>query len=353
MELHRTCPLSFHTHRIEAFKTWENLHSGWEQIGKGKYGTVYSIGDAYVLKRSSTSRQRGHMCRQAFREHVIGILQTIAVLEGCTPHLPIHYAVRIGVNDKSMRGDMYMEKFSGSLHDFSGACLRNSSEWICLAFSILHSCITLAHLYGICHNDLYPRNVLISPKVQLTSVVYLCDNVLYDLDWPFFAAVTDFGVSTSSILMGEQMFPEVMKGQAHCIASPNFGRKPPENHILKYKNLPIFSRDLYTVLKWFKYSSSLPAPPPSIQQWATISLELLDNTSHRLHTFEGTMRIFNQIFSNEWMSLCNLKSIQADAKFKNDDAHFQIPPPASKMANIMQKATEALHGIPLTSMSEI
>lgn len=344
---------SLQQQRVYAFQTWKNAPDVLKLIGSGKYGTVYSVGEAYVLKRSSTSSQRRSMCKQALREHTIGLLQTLTVLEGCMPHLPLHYGVSISARGSLMEGEMYMEQFSGSLVDVGAACLHKSSDWMCLAFSVLSSCAALALLYGISHNDLYPRNVLLRQDTQATSVVYACDGVLYKMSWPFLAVVTDFGVATSTKLMGQRFAPEVADSMSCIQASPNFGQLVPEQHILKYGNLPYFSRDNYTVLKWLRFqSTNLPPLPQEVQQWASISLQLLDNTRHTLHTAPGLMRYFHSIFATDWLGSCSLSSLRAGDEVGQECAHFIFPPSNHKMAQIMLQATEALHRIPLTTDSK-
>lgn len=336
--------------RVVAFQTWENVPKVLKLIGSGKYGTVYSVGDAYVLKRSFTSSQRRCMCKQALREHTIGLLQTITVLEGCIPHLPMHYGVSITARGSLMEGEMYMEQFTGSLIDAGAACLCESSDWLCLAFSVLSSCAALALLYEISHNDLYPRNVLLRRDTQATSVVYSCDGVLYDIAWPFLAVVTDFGVATSTKLMGKRLAPEVADRMSSLQASPDFGQIAPEQHILKYNNLPYYSRDVYTVLKWMHFqSSTLPPLPQAVQQWAGISLQMLDKSRDTLHTAAGLMRYFHSIFSTEWLGSCGLSPLRACGDINRDCAHFIFPPSDEKMTQIMLTATKALLGIPLKS----
>uniref|UniRef100_A0A6C0BZQ2 Protein kinase domain-containing protein n=1 Tax=viral metagenome TaxID=1070528 RepID=A0A6C0BZQ2_9ZZZZ len=336
--------------RICAFEAWKHTPQVRKLIGSGKYGTVYSVGNTYVVKRSSTSSQRPAMCKQAFREHIIGLLQTLTVLEACTPHIVMHYGVLLSANGPTLTGDMYMEHFSGSLVTFGKTCLHSSSDWICLAFSVLSACAALALLYGISHNDLYPRNVLVRPDITTKSAVYACDGVLYALSWPFLAVVTDFGVATSTKLMDQRVSPEVADGISYMEVSADFGVLAPSNHILKYAGLSPFSRDLYTVLKWIHFScTGLPLPPPDIRRWAYVSLQLLDKSRDTLQTAHGFMRYFHTIFSTSWLHSCGLPPIAANRDMPLSRAHFVFPLCDEKMNLLMRQATTALRQLPITT----
>lgn len=310
-----------HTNRVFLLKSWRIGEANMEKIGSGKYGTVYSAGDgAYVLKENITRRERSGLCKQAFREHSMGILQTLAVLERCTPHMPLHYGISVALDSDTMRGNMYMERFEGSLLDLGAVCLQDEDCWLCLVFSIMYTCVSLALLFEVSHNDVYPRNILINPNVRSPKVIYRCHDKLYAIGWPFLAVLTDFGVATSTSLMDKINIPEVAQNVPNVPLPRNFGMCVPSNHILKYKELPHFSRDFYTILKWLKFpSSSLPGVPLSLQAWANVSLQLLDNTLHTMHTPRGMVRYFHSIFSDTWLNSCGLRSVETDAVESSTD----------------------------------
>lgn len=205
-------------------------------IGSGKYGRVYSSGRSAVLKESVT---RAGLCKQAFREHVMGLLQTLLVLQACTPHLPLHYGTSIVAEGVLMRGHMYMERFEGSLIDLRG-CLRTESDWLSLLFQLLLTFVALALLFGVTHNDAYPRNILINSQSSAPRVIYRCQEKSYALEWSFMAALTDFGIATTPLLMGHRSAPEVAERLEALELPPDFASTPPRHHILRYKSLPLF-----------------------------------------------------------------------------------------------------------------
>ena len=333
--------------RVRDLYDWR-LGQAQERIGAGKYGRVYSVGPgcAAILKESVTRRRAG-MCKQAFREHIIGLLQTLLVLEACTPHLPLHYGAAIAAGGRCMRGRMYMERFEGSLVDLGG-CLGAEADWLSLLFQLTSTFAALALLFGVTHNDAYPRNILISPRARARRVVYRCQGRSYVLHWPFLAALTDFGIATSPLLMGKRTAPEVSEHLSNLEVPSNFASCPPQHHILKYKSLPLFSRDVYTVLKWTCFADShLPAAPPAVRLWARTCLHLLDEVRENLSEPQGLVRFFHAIFATERLAACGLSAVEADGEPRPD---FTFPPDDDASRRMLAQAAAALRGIPLAPL---
>jgi len=334
--------------RLRALYQWHSSSLSCEVLGSGKYGTVYAAGGdrASVMKESVTKGARPSLRKQAFREHVIALLQSLMVLEGCTPHLPLHYAVSISACGPCMRGNMFMERFSGSLVDLAAKCLRSDEDWVCLLFQLLSTFAALGAVFGISHNDAYPRNILISQDTRAQRVVYRCGSATYALRWPFFAAVTDFGIATSTSLMGALQCPEVSDGLVDLEPASDFGSAAPEHHILKYKRLPTFCRDAYTVLKWVRFcSKSLPEAPTPVRRWAGASLALLDSVRGQCDAPEGLLHFVQEIFEDDWLRACGLSLRLRVSSTEPPD--FAFPVSEDRKEEMLRRAAAALQGLPL------
>jgi hypothetical protein len=345
--------VAFTKERLLKLMHWDGGRSPGHVIGQGKYGKVYLCGSSLeaVLKETWTKGEKVSSCKQAFREHVIAILQTLLVLDAQTPHLPLHYGACINARDGQMQGHMYMEKFDGSLQELGHACLVHPADWAALAFQLMYSLVVLSELFHLVHNDLYPRNVLISCGVEVPAVRYRVDGRLYCVPWRHFAALTDFGIASSGELLGRRSVPEVAEQLGSSLPEKHFGDEAPTKHILRYVGLPAFSRDAYTLFKWIRFATkSLPAPPCKIRHWAAAALRLMDETREELAAPSGLRAIFHTIFGQEWMARHDLPSFAvADDGSGSCETDFALRASGAEKASLLARAEVALAGLPLVS----
>ena len=331
----------------EAQKTPTNL------LGTGKYGKVFQTTspDAVVKLTESLGQKRGAQ-RQAFQEHVIGILQTLLVLKAYTPHFPLHLDTQIDVTRGTMHGQLFMESFPTNLHDASSTILRTPSDWISLHFQIMQALAILADFFQLVHNDLYPRNILICCRQNVPEkATYTVRNRDFQVCWPFLAALTDFGISSSPTLMGVQATPEVAQRLTACEVDVRFGRKAPSKHILHYRSLPIFSRDVYTILKWTVFPSrSVPCAPPAIVCWAKESLDCLDAKQTQFRHAEAVGDFLLDHFCDDLLSAHELPSVTLHASAcRTDFAHDN----ATKCRDdLLEAAAHVLEKMPLPKGQE-
>jgi serine/threonine protein kinase len=332
---------AFTQERRRAFVEWEKGERA-DLLGSGKYGKVFRVsgGSARtVVKECVVRSSRTGMRRQAFREHAIGILQTLLALEGCTPHLPLHFGAWVSVEAGRLHGRMYMEEHDGSLRTLGREVLRRDEDWVCLAFQVTSTLVTLAEALQLTHNDLYPRNVLISRHPPKT-VTYRFPAAAYSLEWNFFVALTDFGIA-SSLLMGcsAPEIAEVLKKTSQPIR--NFGSVAPSRHILEYRWLPPFSRDLYTILKWIRFpSTQLPLAPRVVALWAQAMLLHLDTHQASLDAPSGLHCAFSHLFSAR--SLAGLPGV----KCAEGPCDFTFAS-AATLARVLEDAKHVLYQLPL------
>lgn len=279
----------------------------WQQgpradlLGSGKYGQVFRVAGPSnsVVKESLVRSQKEAPRRQAFREHVIGLLQTLLVLQHHSPHVPVHFAMSIGIDEaRALSGRMYMEAFDGSLQDCAQDVLHESAEWISMAFQVSSALVVLADMLHLTHNDLYPRNVLVRARGCLGPPVhYLLVGKRYTLRWPFLAVLTDFGIASSALLMDQEAAPEVAASLPSVPVPRAFGEARGGVHILRYKALPAFSRDAYTLLRWIYHGAKgLPAPPERVAAWAGAGLHTLDSHRELFASPQGLVALFQNLF---------------------------------------------------------
>ena len=341
----------FAAQRLRGLLEWQRGRTSTVTIGAGKYGKVYLCGaklDA-VMKETWTKGEKAAACKQAFREHVVALFQTLLVLDGQAPHLPLHYGCCIEARAGGMLGQMYMERFEGSLEKMGTACLVTAEDWLGLAFQLMHSIVVLSELLDLSHNDAYPRNVLISPSVQVGAVTYEVTGETYRVPWRGFAALTDFGIASSVALLGRRSAPEVADRLKPSPSSASFGDVPPTKHILRYSELPVFSRDAYTILKWIRFpTQSLPPAPDGVRLWASSSLRLLDETQDALARPCGLKAAFHSIFAPEWLKRHELPSFAAPG---GEAVDFALCGDDAYKVSLFARAERGLAGLPLTSRS--
>jgi hypothetical protein len=325
---------AFTQERLQRLTDWR-AGEPLARIGRGKYGCVYACAGG-VVKETRSSRRS---CRQALREHAIALLQTLAVAQGCSPHLPLHYGAALQAGTK-LRARMFMERFEGALNELGGAYLRCAADWQCLAFQVLSALNALALALRLAHNDCYPRNVLLS-RAGAPACAYRHGSRCYVVPWRLFAAVTDFGVATCQGLLGGAL-PEVARSQPPLPLPPDFGAQPPTQHVLRYRSLPYYSRDLYTVLKWLRFPSELPRAPPELVRFAVAALRLLDEVRPRLCAADAQLDVFNAIFADDWLRSCGLQPFGSGAR-----ADFEAPLPPPRRAELLQRAAAALDELPI------
>ena len=259
-----------HDRRLAGFHAWTETPLQ-ERIGSGKYGEVFVSGAAAAKRLDLRGRSRGSR-RQAFREHVVGLLQTLLLLERATPHLPWHYGARFDVEPEGLGLSLFMERFDLSL---AAAAPLPQDAWRPLLFQLLHAVGCLSFVFGVSHNDAYPRNILLRRYATPRRVRYEVFGRPYEVEAPFLAAVTDYGIASGELL-GAPGAPEVASKGPLIAPGPRFSVVPPREHILRY-DLPPYSRDAYTLLKLPVYGSSeVPPAPLEERLWGLWALSRVD-----------------------------------------------------------------------------
>ena len=312
-------------------------------LGAGKYGNVYRTALPQTVVKQTQNRKTSAQ-QQAFMEHAVGILQTLLVLKGYTPHLAIHFGTQIEVSRGLMRGRMYMEKCAGSLQDLGQAILKNSEDWVSLTFQIVHALAVLAEFLELTHNDLYPRNVLIQDHAQDNlEAHYMVRQKMFTVPWPFLVVLTDFGIASSATLMNQDSAPPITRRIISHDPGEHFGAQPPFKHILCYRVLPPFSRDLYALLKWCSFpTNSLPLAPDRVIEWAKEGLRILDSQRKQFDRASSVAGFLLHFFSRDTLYNAELPLLKEKADVRVDFYHDPSP---ARRATLLKEGAKILESI--------
>jgi serine/threonine protein kinase len=288
--------------RAKRFFEWRRGTTG-VSVGKGNYGTVFKCGDGAVVKVVNEVRKTSGSAKLAYREHVMSLLQSVLVLRRHTPHLPLHYGLEASCGSPKMLSlKLYLEAFDCSLDAVPADALARPSDWTALLYQVGSAVLCVAKLLDVCHNDLYPRNVLLrrhDPSAQPCLFRYDHFGVHHELCWHSLAVLTDFGVC-SGPLLASRAGPEVKRTPVVPRSIVPFGRQPPGVHVLNHTYLPPYSRDPYMLFKWGAFrSKGLPRAPQPVAAWCRAVLDRLDSRQAEFSRPDATLAIFDFAFSPE------------------------------------------------------
>ena len=348
-------------------------------VGKGNYGTVYRYGDGAVVKVVPEIRKSAGSAKLAYREHVMSLLQTVLVLRRHTPHLPIHYGLESCHNGpKSLSMKLYIEAFDCSLDAAKPECLSKTSDWVAIIFQISSAVLCVAKLLGVCHNDLYPRNVLIRrhcntssttittalpqlsppPSSSLQQRRYCCYHYnhfgeRHTLCWHSLAALTDFGVCSGSILASKSG-PEVKRTPVvQRSETVPFGQQPPGLHVLNHTYLPQFSRDPYLLFKWGVFNAKgLPCRPPKhVTAWCKDVLHYIDTHQAAFTRPDATLRLFAYAFCPETLARHSLALPVSTTTVVTSDNTNNFSVSDSDRTLVLNDCTSLLSAVPFSPSS--
>lgn len=301
-----------HAVRAAAFHAWDRASLSElvtaARLGTGRYGTVVECapgwpGCAAKIVLAKTWRAR----RQAYREHVVGLLQSLLLLERVTPHFPWHYGAELRATAppaSQLSIVLFMERYPTSLPDGAASLLTTAAAWGTLLFQLAQAAVALALIFGVVQNDAYPRNALVRP-CACTTVVYDVAGTRYALRAPFLAVLTDYGISSGDLVVAPSV-PEVAFGQAATVrvAACNLPRVrgrfafvQPQAHVLSYRDLPVYARDLSMLLKWPSTAEQLPRAPLAVHLWSQAALHRLDGMAAALEVPAGLLLAFHAAFA--------------------------------------------------------
>lgn len=295
--------------RRRAFIEWRCAPLG-ALLGSGRYASVFACGSAAAKVMDLSGKSRRSRV-QAYREHVVSIMQTLLLLHGITPHFPFHYGLTVSVAEAGLSLTLFMERFDGNLLDVANTVLADAASWVHLVFQLLHGCLCLSALFGVVHNDLYPRNVLIRTPAEAISTEV--DGVHYGFRPRFLAVLADYGIASGRLVAADA--PEVCQTTDKVPRWRRFAVQPPAAHILQYEPLlPASSRDPYTVLKWVCYGQvAMPAAPLAVRLWAMDGLCRMDSSLESFHDDAAQLPLFHHLFHEDNLRRFGLVPLTPDA----------------------------------------
>lgn len=278
---------------------WANREeSDGALVGQGHYGQVYKRDDGSVVKVVENVKRTGGSAKLAYREHVMSFLQTVLVIRGHCAHLPMHYGFASAPNHVGISMRMYIEAFDCSVDAAPKGRIETLKDWSALMFHVLSAIVCVARLLEVCHNDVYPRNVLL--KLEPSRTHYDHFGTEHRVAWHSLAVLTDFGVC-SSPLLASKLGPEVKRTPAipRDPAAP-YGSIAPSAHVLNYTFLPPFSRDPYCLFKWGVFrSKGLPAAPSSAASACQEALRYIDAHQDSFARKGASLHLLKHVFRPE------------------------------------------------------
>lgn len=264
-------------------RNWEPPSKLGDIIGVGRYGTVYSPNPGEAVKVVRLQTAADDEAKRAYRERVIGLIQSLLIWHSLSPHVVLHYGWEADLGPLSSTFTLHMERWEASLEQCGDAFLGRAESWSDVLFQILSALTCLSSAFEIVHNDLYPRNVLVRHLSCPHAIFYGMAGAWYVLNCSVMVAISDFGIASSPLLGTPDHRPEV--SCPHPVSLPagtRYSSIPLCSHVLRFYNLPPYSRDVYTVLKWSLYWGGTGLPRASTAAWLS---ELLRSVDKRVHEF--------------------------------------------------------------------
>jgi hypothetical protein len=315
-------------------------------IGKGKYGTIRVCGEGVAKVVDIGGKSQG--CRrQAYREHVVAILQSLLLLGEVTPHFPFHFGATMDIQDRGMGFTLFMERFETNLEG-EPSVLIQSKDWVHMVLQVFHACVALSNVFEVVHNDLYPRNVLVrrysSTRPRLIS--YLVEGVPYRADCPFLCTVTDYGISSGRLVEAAEA-PEVLSSTQKVPLQRPFSLVPPASHILQYEPLlPPYSRDPYSLFKCVFYRQArMPSATFAVKLWSMDAMTRMDASLADFHKPSSQLSLFHHLFHSNNLKRFGLGDALDRSNSYPADPYFFVLDPSEQRTPLKKKAWEALKSL--------
>jgi len=261
---------ALHDERVRCFEAWGSSLELEEEIGRGEYGCVFRAADSFSAAKVVTLQPARRARQRVMQEHKISLLQTLLVLRKVSCFHPLHYGVRYQRDALGRQLACYMERFDGSLEALAETVLRGPQAWKDVLFQALHGALSLANVFQLAHNDLYPRNVLVRKLPAAVSARVGVDAWTYARRLDYLAVVSDYGVASG----GASALPDVVHASKRRRLSPLSLLTPLQHHILYY-DAELFARDPLALLLACVHADgrTLPSCPMSIRLWITLGLQ--------------------------------------------------------------------------------
>lgn len=269
-------------------------------LGEGKYGKIYADGTGVVTKEV-TARGNKRGMASPFREKIVAILQSLLVMRNTSPHFPLHYGFEMTPIPNSLKCNVsyLIEEWESSLENIGMQLLANDqTSWVHMVFQIMSAITTYSTVFDISHNDLYPRNILVKRFAQPEPYVYDIFGTRYEARYRFILAITDFGIASSTLMGNADHCAEVAASLKDQPVGNAFGTIAPSKHILYYKSLPPYARDVYTVLKWIVFPSKrFQCNLGNVVSWCANALATVDKNQGHFVDPQAIARLLQFMFT--------------------------------------------------------
>lgn len=254
--------------RATTMQQLRNILSVEGELGEGVYGIVYDailrakpVSGCHVAVKSISTKdrpadRRGLLKRLVREEAACAFLNALVLLRVC-PNFVIFYKAFLTRNHKKTNLHHYlilMEKADGNLKEWVKTHhSRDLRSFMSCCLQICMAIVSMTSHVDLCHNDLYLKNILFN-EIYPTNYTYVCYGRTYTLPaCRFIFKVSDFGICSSPTYLDNSTHMEM-----HDMTPENrhftgvtdfeFGK-----HILEYRNVPPFARDLVVFLRSMSY----------------------------------------------------------------------------------------------------
>lgn len=294
-------------------------------LGKGVYGKVYKVVLTSPFRQSmpypfALKNVRVHDCKSERHDLITKVMrenQAFGYTNGLvflriSPNFPLVARAYFTKSGKKQRRTAYfccllaMEYEHGSFKDWLqlGDHLENAREMMHAILQIMMGIAAYAKHLRMCHNDLYFKNILYSKTARVDFVYKLSGRHYHIKHCRYLFKISDFGISSSPDYL-DNRHTDLSHLGVKRLAAKSMRHLEFDNHILDYKNVQPYARDLVTFLRSLSLSRRLHQ---SVQSWVHIALVTLDRycAENRMHDWAGTIQFIDEIFSPSVLSSARL-----------------------------------------------
>ncbi len=296
-------------------------------LGKGVYGKVYKVvltapfrnvmPHPFALKNvrvNDCKSERHDLITKVMRENqAFGYTNGLVFLR-ISPNFPLVARAYFTKGSKKHRRTSYfccllaMEYEHGTFREWLQLSnhLENAREMMHAIFQVIMGIAAYVKHLRLCHNDLYLKNILYSKMESVEFVYKLSGRHYYLKNCRYLFKISDFGISSSPDYL-DNRHTDMSHLGVRKLVTDSLRHIDFTNHILDYKNVQPYARDLVTILRSLSLATRLNE---SVHSWVNNALVTLDQycTANRMHYWDGTIQFIDEIFSPAFLSHARLSS---------------------------------------------
>lgn len=296
-------------------------------LGKGKYGKVYKVQltssfcssmpypfALKIVRVHDCKSERLDLITRVMRENQAFAYTNGLVFLGISPNFPLVSRAYFTKGTKKHRRTSYfccllaMEYENGTFREWLQLSnhLENAREMMYAIFQVMMGIAAYVKHLRMCHNDLYFKNILYSKMDSIEFVYKLSGRHYYLKNCRYLFKISDFGISSSPDYLNN-LHTDITHLDVENLSTDSLRHLNFKEHILNYRNVQPYARDLVTVLRSLSLITRLHE---SVQKWVNNSLLTLEKycAANRMHNWDGTIQFIDEIFSPAFLSYAKLSS---------------------------------------------